>query len=250
MANAVISYNAGIPWLEQQMSLRKYEYDPERKEIIATYLRDYDDVIICKVFQALAVPFPSKYTPVHHIPIRTYVPEPEPRVLSNVEDTAKKRRIGEERDYDDDDVFLSEPKGRKKQGMKNNDKVQRDARPSRKKAKIFPKAAAPAYLEQEYVVEKVVDVRYRKKREFLIKWSGWSEEQNTWEVEDALEGTTFIQDFFEELCDDNVGDLATQLARIYPNLPVIDNAILAEENRKTAEFNKKVAIEIQQNKKK
>jgi len=94
-----------------------------------------------------------------------------------------------------------------------------------------------------------VDIRYRNERQFLVKWVGWSEEDNTWEKEDALEGTTFIHDFLEEFYDDNVEDIAPQLKALCRYLPVVDKARLEEENRKALETKKAIiaAVELQQN---
>lgn len=52
--------------------------------------------------------------------------------------------------------------------------------------------------EEEYVVEAIRDRRYNmrlKEREFLIKWQGYEEEENTWEPEGNLNCPGIIESF-------------------------------------------------------
>jgi len=50
---------------------------------------------------------------------------------------------------------------------------------------ITPQAPVEVEGEEEYIVEEILDSRLRRnKLEFLVKWEGYTNENNSWEPED------------------------------------------------------------------
>jgi len=54
--------------------------------------------------------------------------------------------------------------------------------------------------EEEYVVEKIVDSRKGKggKKEYLLKWKGYPDSENTWEPQENLDCSDMIEAFEEK----------------------------------------------------
>ena len=94
------------------------------------------------------------------------------------------------------------------QNFYNHDRVEHDGhfakksklkRPERKKKKVSK--YEPGEFEQEkYVIEKILDMRFkgfRRSRKYLVKWKGFGNEQNTWESRQRIP-SKLIESFEEE----------------------------------------------------
>ena len=65
---------------------------------------------------------------------------------------------------------------------------------------ITPQPPIDVEGEPEYIVEEILDSRLQQnKLEFLIKWEGYTDENNSWELENnCINASNAIKDFYNQ----------------------------------------------------
>ncbi|XP_014214444.1 uncharacterized protein DDB_G0283697-like [Copidosoma floridanum] len=107
-------------------------------------------------------------------------------------------------------------KGKNKQEPKKKGKKKAPVKKSSEGKSVAPAVAEDdndADSSKEYEVGKIIDVHFGKdkKREFLIRWQGFSSKDDTWEPEDQLNCPELIGEFMKNL--EKLKDLDTRELR-------------------------------------
>ena len=95
---------------------------------------------------------------------------------------------------------VSAVKKKSRGASKKDIKAQKQQKQQRHEAEVAPGV---------YIVERIVDRRkVKNKVEYLIKWSGYSSDENTWEPEDNVQDTSLIEKFMKDTNRDFEDDVS------------------------------------------
>ncbi|XP_058799952.1 myb-like protein X [Phymastichus coffea] len=104
---------------------------------------------------------------------------------------SKKKKAKQNKNSENGEEILQEME----QNGKSSSKGKKKGKTSHKKEEKHDEEAE----EEEYEVEKIVDQRTIKgRRQFLVRWKGYSEESDTWENEKDLNCDRLIEEFLTE----------------------------------------------------
>lgn len=99
------------------------------------------------------------------------------------------------------------PKSGTKKSKPSNIKIKSPAKKAKPATKSKPKPATKAAkkqtvddVEQDWEVEKIVDVKYNEDgtKDFLIRWKGCDPSQDTWEPEDNVNSPDLVDEFMNK----------------------------------------------------
>lgn len=143
-----------------------------------------------------------------------------------------------EQEYDnnyENDVSDSEKKGKKRVKVENSKRKEKKVKREKSESREADEGEAPIDAK-DYEVEKIVEVHHKKngKREFLIRWKGFTSKDDTWEPEENLSCPELINRFMakvDKAKNVTVRELREQRPRTQRFTPTVPGVRTSQRNQ-------------------